>query len=44
MMPFATESGAGLEAGALLASGVVGAHDLGLGHRAVLLLREGIAV
>lgn len=36
-------SGVGLEAGAL-AGGVVGAHYLGLGHHAVLLLREGIAV
>lgn len=35
---------AGLEAGALLASGVVGAHYLGLGHHSVLLLREGIAM
>lgn len=36
-------AGVGLEAGAL-AGGVVGAHYLGLGHHAVLLLREGIAV
>lgn len=35
--------GAGLEAGTLLA-GVVGAHDLGLGHHAVLLLGEGVAI
>lgn len=34
---------AGLEAGTLLA-GVVGAHDLGLGHHAVLLLGEGVAI
>lgn len=36
-------SGVGLEAGAL-AGGVVGPHYLGLGHHAVLLLREGIAM
>lgn len=36
-------SGAGLEAGTL-AGGVVGAHHLGLGHHAVLLLREGVAI
>lgn len=36
-------SGVGLEAGAL-AGGVIGAHYLGLGHHAVLLLREGITV
>lgn len=35
--------GYGLEAGAL-AGGVIGAHYLGLGHHAVLLLREGIAI
>lgn len=35
--------GVGLEAGAL-AGGVVGTHYLGLGHDAVLLLREGIAM
>lgn len=35
--------GAGLEAGAL-AGGVVGANNLGLGHHAVLLLREGVAI
>lgn len=34
---------AGLEAGTLLA-GVVGAHDLGLGHHAMLLLGEGVAI
>lgn len=34
---------AGLEAGTLLA-GIVGAHYLGLGHHAVLLLGEGVAV
>lgn len=33
----------GLEAGAL-AGGVVGAHYLGLGNHAMLLLREGIAI
>lgn len=36
-------SGVGLEAGAL-AGGVIGAHYLGLGHHAVLLLREGVAI